>query len=359
MRNAQFKNTWNGIINNRFNDEVVILDENDASFRGVDITYKFKCTVCKGEFDSNLICKQIPRCLKCYPLKSGQSKGENEIVIFLKREIPNIKVIQRDRILLCGKEVDIYLPDYNIAIEFNGIYYHGEKFGKYKNYHLDKTKLCNKIGVDLIHIFDIEWNDKRDIVKSLLLNRLNNTKRVIYARKCKIKQLSSTESNNFLMKNHLQGIAKSSVKYGLYYENELVSVMTFSKSRYSKKYNYEIVRMANKLNTSVVGGFQKLFKVFNTEILKDTESVVSYSDIRFFTGSIYEKLKFSFLHKSSPNYFYRKSHNLYSRLQFQKHKLKLKLKTFDDKLTEWQNMKINGYDRIWDCGNNTFIFQPK
>ncbi len=357
MRNSQFKNTWNGILNNRFNDEVVILNEVEASFRGVSSIYKFKCNRCNNIFESDLICKQIPRCLTCYPLKSGQSKGENEIVYFLKKEIPDIKIIQRSRNIISGKELDIYLPDYNLAIEFNGIYYHGEKFGKHKNYHLDKTKLCKDSGIDLIHIFDIEWNDKREIIKSLLLTRLNETKRILYARKCEIKIVNKLDSDNFLIESHLQGIAKSSIRYGLYYKNELVSLMTFSKSRYSKKYNYEIVRMSNKLNTSVVGGFQKLFKKFKTEILLNDEIVVSYSDIRLFTGSIYSKMKFDFLHKSSPNYFYRKSHNLYSRLHFQKHKLKSKLKVFDVKLTEWENMKLNGFDRIWDCGNRTFIFQ--
>jgi len=102
---------------------------------------------------------------------------------------------------------------------------------------------------------------------------------------------------------------------------------------------------------------KKCKREFKTENLLNDEIVVSYSDIRLFTGSIYNKMKFNFLHKSSPNYFYRKSHNLYSRLHFQKHKLKSKLKTFNVKLTEWQNMKMNGYDRIWDCGNRTFIFQ--
>jgi hypothetical protein len=159
--------------------------------------------------------------------------------------------------------------------------------------------------------------------------------------------------------HHIQGKDKSSIKLGLFYQNELVSVMTFGKSRYNKKYQYEMYRFCNKKEHQIVGGAGKLWMYFVRTF--NPVSVVTYADRRYSNGKLYENLGFITVGVSSPNYFYFKKGTilLMSRIQFQKHKLKNMLKIFDSNMTEWENMQNNGYDRIWDCGNYVFEWETK
>jgi hypothetical protein len=178
----------------------------------------------------------------------------------------------------------------------------------------------------------------------------------IGARKCQLNKVSFEQSKLFLEKNHLQGFSRSSLNLGLYYENELVQIATFSKSRFNKNYEWELLRFCTKQNIQIVGGFSKLLNYFKQNYFPN--SLISYADLRFSTGSVYIKNGFSLKEQSPPNYFYTKDHaTLFSRLEFQKHKLKDILPIFDSNLTEWENMQLNGYDRIWDCGNLVFIWE--
>jgi hypothetical protein len=283
------------------------------------------------------------------------SSHEVEICKFITDH--NILYKQASRSMLSGKELDIYIPSHNIAIEFDGIYWHSEGMGKNRSYHLNKTKECSTKNIQLLHIFENEWvhHIKREIWKSIILNKLGICSRKIFARKCTINEVDNKTASQFLLNNHLQGHTPSSMNIGLYYENELVSLMTFGKSRYNKSYQYELIRFCNRLNIVVVGGASKIFKYFIRNY--NPESVISYADMRYSNGIVYEKLGFNKLKSSTPNYFYFKKNEalkLMSRVQFQKHKLKDKLETFDPELTEYQNMLNNGYDRIWDCGNKVY-----
>jgi len=262
---------------------------------------------------------------------------------------------ENDRSILQGKELDIYIPDKKMAIEFNGIYWHSELNGKNKHYHLDKTKLCNAKDIQLIHIFENEWIEKQNIIKSVIAAKLGFFKKRLYGRKCKIIEISNNDKNNFIKENHLQGVDKSSIKLGLFYEGMLVSIMTFGNSRYNKKYQYEMHRYCSKMGYQIIGGASKLWSYF-INIYKP-KSVITYADRRYSNGRLYEKLGFNKTHISPPNYFYFKNGSgLMSRLQFQKHKLKNKLIYFDSHLTEWDNMKKNNYDRIWDCGSFVYTW---
>lgn len=314
--------------------------------------YKFRCGVCNNEFDDNLYSGNIPRCLVCYPHARFKSKVETEIFDFLKQHILDIK--QHDRSILNGNEIDIYIPSLNLGIECDGVYWHSELAGgKDKKYHLTKTQTCASKNVNLLHIWDWEWLNKREIVESILLNKLSKSTK-IYARKCIIQVLSETDKSSFLFKNHIQGDDNSSIKLGLYYNDNLVSVMTFIKSRYDKKYQYEMSRYCTLLNTTIIGGASKLFKHFiNTN---QVSSIVTYADKRFFNGNVYNNIGMSFVSDTPPSYHY--FHKNYcapiDRTNFQKHKLSKKLTNFDPKLSEWQNMQLNGFDRIWDCGHLKF-----
>ena len=283
------------------------------------------------------------------PTKTNTIYKQFEIFNLIKSEnkLYNYKLIGL-------KEIDIVLPDIKLGIEYDGLIFHSEGLlneGRVrnvdKNYHLNKTELCLEKGYTLFHIFE---SDNLNIWLSMINNRLGFNER-IYARKCIIKELKSTEIKDFLNNNHLQGFINSSINLGLYHNNELVSVMTFSKPRFNKKYDYELIRFCNKLNTSVIGSASKLFNYFIKNY--NPKSIISYANRRFSNGNIYEKLGFKFLRKTAPNYFYFKPsiRILMSRNQFQKHKLANLLDKFDENLSESENMFNNGYRRIYDCGN--------
>ena len=252
-------------------------------------------------------------------------------------------------------ELDIYLLDEKLAIEYNGLYWHRD-LGNNKDYHLNKTNLCQEQGIQLFHIFENEWIDptKQTIWKSIIKNRLGKSSR-IYARKTKVAQITSKDKKQFLIDNHLQGNCASSVNLGLYLDDELVSVMTFGKSRYDKKIDWELLRFCNKRDYSVVGGASKLLAAFRRE---NNGSIISYADKRRSTGGLYKSLGFDYSHDSKPNYWYFKISNIiniYHRSIFMKHKLKDKLDKFDPNMTELDNMVINGWNRIFDCGNQVWI----
>ncbi len=293
-------------------------------------------------------------CPVCYPKKYTNSKYEYEIVDYLKELSPSINIVTNTKKIISPFELDIYLPDFNLAIEFNGLHWHSELAGKTKNYHLNKTEKCKEKGIQLIHIFENEWNDNKEIIKSILKNKLKLNKNKIYARKCKIKEISNEEYNEFLFNNHIQGITKSKIKIGLFHNDSLVMISSFSKPRFNKLYEYELIRLASRKDCTIIGGMEKLLTYFVSSY--NPISIISYVDRRYFSGSSYFNSNFfKYKNISSPNYWYIENGKLINRINFQKHKLKSKLKLFDSTLTEWENMQLNGYDRIWDCGN--FIFE--
>lgn len=319
--------------------------------------YKFNCNVCNKIFETNVYKINHIFCNFCNPL--DKNTLENEIYHFIKSIIKDDVIVkQKERTVLNGKELDIYLPSKNLAFEFNGLYWHSENANNIKKYyHLNKSRSCISKGIRLIHVFENEWIYKKEIVKSIICNILQVENKKIYARNCEVKHISESEKNNFLEQNHLQGRDKSSVKYGLFFKNELVSVMTFVKSRFDKKIQYEMYRYCTKLNFNVIGGASKLYKRF----LKDYNptSVVSYNDKRYFDGIVYQNLGFSFIQNTPPNYWYINPDykHIQNRMTFQKHKLSKLFKNYDNNLTEWENMTQNGYDRIWDCGNGKWIWK--
>lgn len=257
------------------------------------------------------------------------------------------------------KELDIFLPEINLAIECNGTYWHSEIGGKKdKYYHLNKTLAAKEEGIRLIHIFEHEWTSKRAIIESLLANSIGANERRLYARNCIVKKIETADEKVFLNENHLQGYVPSKICFGAYLGNELVALMSFARPRFSKKYDWELLRFSIKKKLSVVGVGSRLFYAFVKEISPD--NIISYCDLRWFTGAVYEKLGFVHSHDSLPNYSYiRKNGEIASRIKYQKHKLSGILETFDSKKTEWENMQINGFDRFWDCGNGVWIWNKK
>ena len=315
--------------------------------------FPFKCNICGNTFQSNHEDGTHKHCPICFPKLYGTSHEEIEVSEFICKFV---NVIQNDRKILNGKELDIYIPSMKLAIEFDGLYWHSDNNSESQRRHLDKTDSCEKLGIHLVHIFENEWLVKRWQVEYRLKNLLGVYDKTIYARQCEVKEVYGDDSTEFQDANHLQGHTNAKVSFGLYHDGELVSLMTFSKPRFDKKHEWELVRFCNKCGYHVPGGASKLLKHFERQY--NPKSIVSYADRRWTMNNgntLYDRLGFSLDHISKPNYWYIKGGELFNRIQFQKHKLKVLLEHFDESKSEVQNMKDNGYDRIFDCGNLVFV----
>lgn len=301
--------------------------------------------------------KQGNGCPKCG--FAGPSKPEAEIAEYVSALASN--VLTGDRSAIAPYELDIYVPEKQLAIEHNGVYYHSEKFIE-SNYHLDKLKKCNAAGIDLIQVFEDEWEDleKREIIKSMISSRLGANPTRIYARNTELSLITAKEARAFLDANHIQGFAATGTYYALKTKDEeLVSVMAFAPPRRAvtkakAEYDLELVRYAPKKFTTIVGGFSKLLSPVKGK------RIVTYCDRRLFNGSGYKAVGFKVVRENPPEYYYlhRKTRNKrHSRLMFQRKHLPNRLEHFDPAKTEHQNMLDNGYRRIYGCGTITLVLE--
>lgn len=284
-------------------------------------------------------------------LGTSKSYKEQEVVDFILSL--NINLKRGDRKILNGKEIDILIESHKLGIEFDGIYYHSVfSGGKDKTYHVDKTNLAEENGYHLLHIFENEWNDpiKQTIWKSIIKSKLGLYDRRLFARKCKVKNISSTEARAFFDTNHLSGFVGASNHVGLFYENELVSAISYGKSRFDKT-ETELYRFASVMGTQVIGGLSKLLSQIKTDKL------VSFADRRISgVDSVYNKF-FSKRKTISPCWWGFKTGTdiLNHRLVYTKQRVKLLLNNkYNDNLSCIDNMFNNGYDIIYDCGNYKF-----
>jgi hypothetical protein len=323
---------------------------------------ELKCTVCRSKFtytkqyltDSKI---KSSLCNICNPrTQAKRSQAEIELFDYVyaldRNAVNNVKKIAD------GSEIDIYLPDKNVAIEFNGLYWHSEQVltANGRNKLRDWKKWQNLLdkNIKLISIYEDEWEQNKEIVKSRLANILGKTSTVTYARKCELKEIDSKTASTFCNQNHIQGKGRSNYRVGLYHNNDLVSVMTFSNNNLSRRIKgWEINRFCSKLHTHVVGAASKLFAHFVKQINPDT--VISYSDNRWSTGNLYKQLGFEFSHQTKPNYWYFLP-NECKRI----HRFALRRKSTDPQiLTEKQLRDKQGFYRIWDLGNSKWVWKNK
>lgn len=297
-------------------------------------------------------------CTKLLPI--GEYKNKNTTIeLFIKNilDFYNIEYLCNDRSVLDGKEIDIYIPSKKIAIECNGTYWHCDKTTD-KKYHYDKYINCLNKGIQLITIWEDQIINYPEIVKSIILSKLNIYDRKIYGRKCIIKELYNNDYKNFTINNHLQGHIPSSVKIGLFYEDELVSVMSFGKKRISlgnkKSDGWEMYRFCNKLNTQVIGGASKLMNYFINKYHPETIESFSSNDIS--NGMLYNKLGFT-QQSINISYWYIKNNFRYHRYKFTKSNL-VKM-GYDSSKTEFEIMDELKYFRIYDSGQTKYILNIK
>ena len=289
---------------------------------------------------------------------SPTSAPESDIYNFIKSYYSG-SVKLRDRKVLNGKELDIYLPDLKLAIEFNGSYWHSDSL-KDKNYHMYKTVSCGKQGISLIHIFEYEWNNaiQRTKIETYLRERLTPRSK-IYARKLDIKQLDVKKAMEFLERYHLQGYANSKINLALINSDtqEIYAVMTFGHPRFSSDSEYELIRLCYKPGVSIVGGAQKLFSYFIKNY--SPSSIVTYTDLAKFNGNVYLSLGFKLMNGDNvkPNYvwFNPVTGEALSRYQCQKHKL-LEAGLGEYGSTEDDIMRNTGHLKIYDAGQLKFLY---
>ncbi len=322
-------------------------------------TLELQCNICNTHFSFTKQYFQPAKfkeslCPTCYPRNKPYSKKEMEMFDFIKAIAPD--AIHSYRPHYHDKELDVFVANKNIGFEFNGLYWHSEQTLLANNSSAtadyEKQQLFSKQGIRVVQIFEDEWDNKQEIVKSRIHNILNNTPTRVYARKCEVREISSSIASEFITRTHIMGTGRSNIRFGLYHCNTLVSVMTFSNSNISRKINnqWEINRFSSELNTTVVGGASKLFAAFIKEV--NPESVISYADNRWSTGALYKNLGFVHVSAGTPNYWYTKPNTT---LRIHRFRLR-KNKTDNQHLSENENRFAQGFLRIWDSGSSKWLW---
>ncbi len=261
----------------------------------------------------------------------------------------NIVLEHNNRTLIPPFELDLFLPEFNVAIEYCGLYWHSEQNGKGKYYHSLKYNKCNELGIRLITIFSDEWEQQPELVAQKIHAIIGKDKRIrIFARKCAILEDVSNKTQ-FFNEHHIQGNGPGSINIGLEYNNKLVACMSFIKQKNG-------VFILNRYATSahVVGGFSKLLSYFKSK--HSWNQIISFADLRWSTGGVYEKNGFVLDKVLPPDYCYSTSgHNRIHKFNFRRHQLPKLLKSFDPTLSETQNCDNNNILRIWDCGKLRYV----
>lgn len=252
--------------------------------------------------------------------------------------------------LLCGrKEIDFYFEDYNFAVEVNGLYWHSESIRPDRKFHQKKFDMLNDKGIKLIQFWDYEINNKPDLIKSIIANNLKLSTTKVFARKCTIKKVPTVDAVQFICDNHIQDITSANIShsYGLYYNDVLMSCMTFIRTDRLDDV-YTLQRFCSLKYHNVVGGFTRLLKHFIKT--HNPNTVISFSDCRYSNGNVYKQNGFTHV-SSTDSYYYTKDYkSLENRWNYKKSDIMKKYPLeYDNKLTEHQNMINIGYDRVNGC----------
>lgn len=299
------------------------------------------------------------RCLHCYAEGLTDSAPERELYEYISTIVSG-SVIRNDRSLIAPYELDIFVPDQKVAVEYCGLYWHSEvSAGKPRKYHYDKMLRCKEQAVRLVTVFEDEYLARPEVVKSRIANALGHSDRRIYARKCEFGVVQRAQAKAFLNDNHLQGASGFKYAFGLFYSGELVMLMTFgplsrTHALVDGKPTLELKRFASLPGVSVPGGASKLLKNSLKLLYRvdDYAFLKSYCDMRYANifSPVYESLGFELVSCTTHTPHYVKGGK-----RFRNQGLR---KTAEERLTgktEWELRREQGYDRIWDCGHATYV----
>lgn len=321
------------------------------------------CNKCKEktfEIESSLLANRtyhnIEICTHLLPYSPLSSTYEICLQQLLDKY--NIEYISNDRKII-SKELDIFIPSKNIAIEFNGVRWHSDII-KPNNYHAKKFVECHKKGIQLISIWDDQYGRSPDICKSIILSKLGIYENKLYARKCQIYDVSGKIARKFYNDNHIQGACNAKIHYGLYYNDELIAMMSFGKRSLGKKSDncWELIRYCSKINTIIVGGASKLFRRFVID--HNPEKIVSWSSNDISIGNMYKSLGFSYVSTTMSYWYVSKDGQRYHRSNFSKSNMIRKgIINKDDDRTESEILTSMGFYKIWDSGQTKWIWTNK
>lgn len=277
------------------------------------------------------------------------SAAEDEICQML--DSLGLEYVKADRTILKPLELDILIPSHSLAIEYNGLKWHSEEFGKDRWYHLDKTEKCKLKGYRLIHLWENDWNSNKELQMQFLKHQLGFSGSKVYARKCQLNMsVDKCVINDFLDRFHLQGRCVFTYSVCLFHNDELTSVSCFTK----RGDQFELVRHCNSVR--VIGSLGKTVKHF-LRIMK--KEIYTFLDMSRFSGDSYAKAGFELIGVQKPDYSYVKHSKRYHKFLFRKERIKTKLPEFyDPNLTERQMMQNAGYQRLWDCGKLKYLTKP-
>ena len=293
----------------------------------------------------------IELCTNLHPIQWGRKEGTSlEKFIWDILDEFGIEYQKNNRDILKNRELDIYIPSKNIAIECNGAFWHSSQNNKQIKYHIDKYLRCKEFGIQLITIWEDQIKLKPHIIRSILLAKLNLLNNSIYARKCQIKEIKSDVCAKFLNENHIQGRTNSTIRYGLFFKDELVSVMTFTKKDNGV---WDLSRFCNKLNTIVIGGSSKLLKHFIKT--NKPSKVISFASNDISNGNLYKTLGFVEDGDITQSYWYihKKDLKRYHRTNFSKSRLKEMGYDINGK-TESEIMSSLPFWKIYDAGHTKY-----
>ena len=287
------------------------------------------------------------------------SIAENEIYEYCKSLYPLAE--QSNRSMINPYELDIYIPEINVAIEYNGLLWHSEKYKDDKNYHLKKLNACKEKGIKLLQIFEDEYVNNKEIVFDKLkhiLKKCENQPKIM-GRKCEVKQISKKESEEFLNKYHIQGFAYSTYHFGAFYNDELIAVMSFKEEKKGLN-KWELTRFASNSNYVCQGVGGKLFNYFIKNY--NPLEIKSFADRRWTINeenNIYLQLGFKFDSYTAPDYRYFKisdgvvrQHKFGFRKNILHKKYGLPLTMSETEMTE----KL-GYVKVYDCGLIKYVWK--
>lgn len=332
-------------LNKRFTEtENLDLEWLDSDqFRGkydvAPIYYTFKCNKCgtvfKDDFHSGM-----PICRKCNPTTVGTSNQEQELIKYVS-SIYNGEIRLHDRQLLNGKELDIYLPEVNIAIEYNGTYWHGYRkdtkssLADFKKNVEYKRLKCSELGVKLINIDEVDYMERKDVFHDFIKDAICPRTR-IYARSCDVVELTTEEARTFCEKYHVNGYRGGNQKIGLKHNGKLVLVAVFGKH---PRYENECIRLCYKTGYDIIGGWARVIKHFGKPFLH-------YVNLKYFPGE----------NKTGCGYRFYFKGRLMSRQQLQKKSLYKYIPDLDESLSDFTNCLKAGGIAIFDCGNDIRLY---
>lgn len=252
-----------------------------------------------------------------------------------------------------GYEIDIYMPDISKGIEYNGLYWHSEANDKGSDYHLGKTTRAKNEGIDLIHVFEHEWFERKEQVKSRIRSILVGSDNIIHARKTEVSEVSPDAALEFINKFHIQPLKKRpAYSLGLFFEGTLVSVAAFN--RHHRKDGWVLQRFVTLPNTSVVGGLSRLSRHASKHF---NEDIISWCDLRWSEGNGYLKAGWEKDAVLPPDYFYIDT-NKQCKVVSKQSRQKKKVNT-PEGMTEYEHSLLDGLSRVWDCGKIRFIFRKR